>query len=83
MDSFVSFKTILYVFYFFILLVSQVLIFNTALAGESLNSFILANNYGIVLLIAFDKIIKEFSRDRKEMTKNSDEIKQALAENQD
>jgi len=67
MDSFVSFKTVLYVFYVFILIVSQVIDFNPALVGEDLGNFIIANRYSILLLIAFDMIIGQFSKDKERM----------------
>lgn len=69
--SFVSFKTVLFVFYFLILVVSQVINIAPDLAGAKLSNFVLANNYGIVLLIAFDRIAGQFAKDRKEMAEVS------------
>ena len=66
LDSFVSFKTILFVFYFFILVASQVLTIDPSLANDNISNFINANSYGIVLLLALDQIIVQFSKDREE-----------------
>lgn len=83
MDNFVSFKTILFVFYFFILVVSQVINIDPTLIGKELSNFILANSYGIVLIIAFDRIISQFSKDRKEMIKSSENFKKSWNESKD
>ena len=73
LGSFVSFKTILFVFYFLILVASQVLNIAPSLANEEISNFITANSYGMVLLLAFDRIIGQFSKDR-EMTKEKSEF---------
>ena len=73
LNSFVSFKTILFVFYFFILVASQVLNIAPSLANENISNFITANSYGMVLLLAFDRIIGQFAKDR-EMTKEKSEL---------
>ena len=79
-DSFVSFKTILFVFYLFILVVSQIIDINPALIGEGLSSFVIANSYGIVLLMALDRIGGQFSRDREGMRETSEILKKSLNE---
>ena len=66
-ESFVSFKTILFVFYFFVVVVSQIVMIAPTLVSESLNNFLTANSYGIVLLMAIDIIRAQFSQDREEM----------------
>ena len=73
LNSFVSFKTILFVFYFFILIASQVLNIAPSLANENISSFITANSYGMVLLLAFDRIVGQFSKDR-EVTKEKSKL---------
>lgn len=80
LDSFVSFKTILFIFYFFILVASQVINIEPTLMGEDLSNFVVANSYGIVLLIAVDRIAGQFSKDRKEMRKRSENLKKAMEE---
>jgi hypothetical protein len=80
LDSFISFKTVLFVFYFLILGASQISNIDPTLVGKDLSAFILANNYGIVLLIAVDRIVGQFSRDRKGMEERSKGLKKALKE---
>ncbi|MGL4670359.1 MAG: hypothetical protein ACRCVG_07210 [Methanobacteriaceae archaeon] len=82
-DSAISFKTELYLFYVFILIFSQIIDFSPELVSEDLANFILANSYSILLLIAFDRIIQNFSNDRKRMKKISANLKKSLSENQD
>ena len=82
LDSFVSFKTVLFVFYFFILIISQIINIASSFAGETLKSFILANNSGIVLLIAFDRIGNQFTKDRKDMEEKSEKFNAYLSKNQ-
>jgi len=77
-DSFVSFKTILFVFYIFILIASQIISIDPTLLGENITDFIIANSYGIVLLMAVDRIIGQFSQDRKDMKKNSEILRESL-----
>ena len=82
-NNFVSFKKILYLFYVFILIFSQIIDSNPALVGEGLRNFILANSYSILLLIAVDALIGQFSKDRERMNKISAKLKKSLPENQD
>lgn len=82
-DSFVSFKTILYVFYVFILIVAQMIDFYPALISEGLTNFIFANRYSILILIAFDQLIGQFSKDRGRMKKISEKLKKDLFDDQD
>lgn len=85
MDNFVSFKTVLYVFYLFVLIVSQIIDFSSAsgLVDECLGNFILTTQYSIVLLIAFDMLIGQFIKDREKMKKTSGKFMKHFAENQD
>jgi hypothetical protein len=83
MDNTISFKTELYLFYVFILIFSQIIDFSPALVSNDFSKFILANSYSILLLIAFDRIIQNFSNDRKRMKKVSANFKKSLNENQD
>ncbi len=83
LDSLISFKTELYLFYVFILIFSQIIDFSPTLVNENISSFILANSYSILLLIAFDRIIQNFSNDRKRMKKISENLKKSLDESKD
>ena len=80
LDSFVSFKTILFVFYFFILVASQILNIKPTLVNEDMKNFITANSYGIVLLLAWDRIIGQFSRDRKDMKEKAELLGKSMQE---
>ena len=77
-----SFKADLYLFYVIVLVVSQVVQFYPTLVGENLVNFILANNYSILFLIAFDALIGQFSKDRTKMKNILEKLKQSLDENQ-
>ncbi|MCL2817829.1 MAG: hypothetical protein FWD39_05535 [Clostridiales bacterium] len=83
LENSVSFKTDLYLFYIFILIASQIMDFNSALAGEGFNNFILTTRYSILLLLALDSLIRHFSKDRERMRKISEKLKETLTENQD
>jgi hypothetical protein len=65
----ISTKTILYLFYVFVLIFSQIIENNPALAGEDLRIFILSNNHSILVLIAIDMLIGQVSKDRERMKK--------------
>lgn len=69
MDNFVSFKSILYLFYIIILVVSKIIDFNPELLGDDIGSFIRANDYSILFLLAFDTLISQFTKDRTRMKK--------------
>ena len=82
-DSFISFKTILYLFYVIILITSQIISFNPTLLSENVRNFISANSYSILFLIALDRLIVQFFDDKKKMKKVAENLKKSLAENQD
>jgi hypothetical protein len=77
--GFLSFKTLIYLFYLFILVASQIIDFNPTLVSKNLVDFINANNYSILFLLAFDTVIKQFIKDKEKAKKLSDKFK----ENQD
>ena len=79
-DSFVSFKTILFTFYLFVLIISQIVILDPFLVSAKLNDFLTANSYGIVLLIAIDMIIMQFGQDRREMESKSKALEERFKE---
>jgi len=82
-DSFVSFKTILYLFYVIILIFSQILTINPTFVGENISNFILANNYSILFLIAFDMLLGQFSKDKERMKEISENMKKSLADKEE
>ena len=67
LDNYVSFKTVLYLFYVIILILSQILVFYPSLLGKNISNFIIANNYSILFLIALDMLIKQFRTDRERL----------------
>jgi len=73
-DAFVSFKTILYLFYIFILFAAQIINLYPTLINENLVNFVFANNYSILLLIATDQLIGQFLKDKRRIKKISAEI---------
>ena len=82
-DSFVSFKTSLYLFYVIILIISQIIRFDPSLVGENIRTFISANDYSILVLIALDTLIKQFLYDRDRMQTISENLQKALGDAQD
>ena len=81
-DSFISFKTTLYLFYVFTLVISQIINFNPELLSEGIRNFINANAYSILFLIALDRLIAQFSNDREKMKEASEKLKKSLTETQ-
>lgn len=64
LESFVSFKTVLYLFYIIILIISEVISYNPNILSEGVMNFIVANKYSVVLLIAIERLIKQLEVDR-------------------
>ncbi|MCL2296200.1 MAG: hypothetical protein FWC29_03855 [Methanomassiliicoccaceae archaeon] len=69
MDNFVSFKAALYLFYILILIISQVVEPDPALIGGDLETFVHVTKYSILLLVAYDLLIEQFSKDKRRMKK--------------
>jgi len=76
----VSFKTDLYLFYIFLLVASQIIEFNPALIGEEMGSFIFATRYSILLLVAIDMLIKQFTEDGERTRALSEKIGKELVD---
>ena len=83
MDSFVSFRTVLYLFYIIILAASQIIDSSPSLAGGNLAGFIHSNNYSILFLVALDMLIGQFAKDRERMKTISAKFKEHWEETQD
>ena len=79
-DGFISFKTILYLFYIFILIAAQIIDFYPALISENLMNFIHANNYSILILIALDQLTGQFLKDRKRIKEISEKFEKDFTE---
>ena len=83
LDAFTSFKTILYLFYIFILVLSQIIDFIPTIVNENITNFISANTYSILLLIAVDQLVGQFSKDRARMKSVSEKLEKHLTENEE
>jgi hypothetical protein len=83
LDSVVSFKPDLYLFYIFLLILSQIIDLHPTLVGEDFRNFILANNYSILLLVAFDMLMGQLAKDREKLKRLSESIKKHMAEKQE
>jgi len=79
-DSFVSFKTALYLFYVFILVFSQVIKYDAMLVGANLQAFVGANDYSILFLMALDAVIVQFKKDRKKMKEIAEKLQEELGD---
>ena len=83
LDNYVSFKTSLYLFYVIILVLSQIIVFYPTLFSENISHFIMANNYSILLLIAFDMLSSQFSKDKVRKKVIAENLERALSEDED
>jgi len=63
--SLISFKTTLYLFYTFVLIVSRVSILEPSLISSDLQNFVLPIEYCLILLVVFDKFIEHLMKDDK------------------
>ena len=67
---FVSFKASLYLFYMFALTASRLMLlldFGEIETGYSFRNYLLSIEYGLILLVAADKFIDQFIKDKKNM----------------
>jgi len=63
--SFISFKTTLYLFYTFILIVSRVSILEPNLVADNFRYFVLSIEYCLILVVVFDKFTEYLLKDDK------------------
>jgi len=64
----VSFKTELYLFYLFVLVLSRVSILDPTLIDENFMRFVFSIEYCLILLVVFDKLLEQFFKDDKKRT---------------
>ncbi|MCL1797289.1 MAG: hypothetical protein FWG24_03130 [Eggerthellaceae bacterium] len=83
LEGFISFKAALYLFYVLILVFSHVVAAYPNFMPESLASFITANEYSILLLIAVDMFSGQFVKDRKRASAVLGKFKEAWSEEQE
>ena len=62
--AFVSIKSGLYLFYIYVLIQAKVLQFDLPGATDTFGRYIMAMEYGLVMLVAADMFIKQFAKDR-------------------
>ena len=71
LTSIVSFKTTLYLFYAFILIVSRVSLLEPELIDPEFQRFVLSIEYTLVLLVAYDKFFEHLIKDDQRLRKIS------------
>jgi len=64
-ESLISFKTTIYLFYIFVLIVSRISVIDPTLVSEDFRSFLMSIEYGLILVVAFDKLSEHFFKDIK------------------
>jgi len=69
--SVVSFRTTLYLFYTFVLIVSRVSILEPGVVSHHFQSFVLSIEYCLILLVVFDKFIEYLLKDDKRVRRIS------------
>lgn len=83
LDSFISFKTVLYIFYIFILIFSQISALYPDMLNNNFGNFIRANDYSILLLLAIDTVIGQFTKDRKKAQETAEKFEKAFKKDQE
>ena len=83
LDSYISFKTTLYLFYIFILFFSQIINSSPALLNQDFLNFVSANEYGILLLIAVDLLTGQFKKDREKSRIYMEKVEKYLTDDQE
>jgi len=71
LTSMVSFKTTLYLFYAFILIVSRVSLLEPGIIDPEFQRFVLSIEYTLVLLVAYDKFFEHLTKDDQRLRKIS------------
>ena len=71
LESFVSFRVVLYLFYALVLVFSQIVEFSSGsiTVGGRLGDFLLITRYNILLIIAFDMLTGQFAADKRRLRK--------------
>jgi len=83
LDNFVSFKAVLYLFYMLILIVSEIFELEQTLVGINLVNFITVTKYSILLLVAFDMLIAQFTKDRQRVRTIAADYRKHIGGSQD
>ena len=72
--SFISYKTTLYLFYTFILIVSSISALKPDIISAYLRSFALSIEYCLVLVVAFDNFIGNLTKDNRRIIKIAEKL---------
>jgi len=83
LDSFISFKAALYLYYVLIMIISQVITSYPTLLPETLGNFFIANELSILLLVAVDLFTSQFEKDRKRSAEVLEKFEKAWSEDGD
>ena len=83
LGNYVSFKAILYLFYAFLLIASQIIDFNHTIVGGDLGNFIRTTDYSIVIIVAFDEFGERFSQGRRKAETASEKFEKYWTDNQE
>jgi hypothetical protein len=67
--DYISFKTTLYLFYLFILIMARISILDPSLFSDNIRDFLFSIEYCLILLIVFDKLIDQVFKDEKRAKK--------------
>ena len=73
-DSYVSSKTTVYLFYIFVLIAGQLHYFNPALLSGEFGYYLESIKYCLVIVMAIDKLIEHIFKDIKRITKLSEKF---------
>jgi len=77
-ENYISFKTTIYLFYIFILITSRISFLDPTLVSEDFRNFILSIEYGLILVIAFDKLTEHVFKDVKRVKIVDDKFKKYM-----
>ena len=81
-DSSISFKTAIYLFYTFILIISQMSVNGFTFMGEDFMAFALSIEYCVLLVIAFDTFIGHLSKDMERTERIAEKIAKYKSDNE-
>ena len=83
LDSLVSFKTTVYLFYIIVLVVSQIISFSPTPANEEIANFFTTIEYGILFVIALDTLIGSVFKDMERIDGITAKFKGYISKQQD
>jgi len=77
LDSYVSSKTTVYLFYLFVLIAGQLHYFNPALLSGEFGDYLESIKYCLVIVMAIDKLIEHLFKDIKRVNKLSEKFEES------